>query len=162
MEKKIDVILAAPAPVYHQQQQSYHEPAPSHHSYQSAPAHSYHVPAPSHHSYHSAPTAGKILLHNFCYCYHLTFIWNIIIIIIIVVAAPSGTLLGVKYSPSTSVSHMTYSAPLISYGMNWSLIYFYLNPLSFSLYSMVKGMAIRISGNTRFNQHCILWTKLIK
>jgi hypothetical protein len=33
-----------------------------------------------------------------------------------VVAAPAAKLLGVQYSPATAVSHMSYSAPLISYG----------------------------------------------
>ncbi|KAG5684999.1 hypothetical protein PVAND_014202 [Polypedilum vanderplanki] len=84
---KSDVRVSNPGiPVAHAQPVAYHAPA----AYHAAPVYqqAYHAPATA---YHHAPAAA------------------------VVASAPATTLLGVKYSPSTSVSHMTYSAPIISY-----------------------------------------------
>lgn len=111
MEKKFSFISAAPA-----YQQNYQVPVASH-SYAAPQVQTYSAPqvqtysAPSSHSF-SSPS-GKNVSSFF---YHLSNLF--LLPCPVVAAAPAATsLLGVKYSPSTSVSHMTYSAPLIQYGM---------------------------------------------
>jgi Pupal cuticle protein C1 len=95
-------------------------------------------------------------LLGYCYCFiskNPSFMFT-------VVAAPVATLLGVKYSPSTSVSHMSYSAPLISYGELLILrLITFINPPALSFIQLGKvraannhhrqGIHIRISGNNK-------------
>lgn len=138
------------AQVYHQPAQAYHQPAAKVYSSYSAPA-AYHSgssyqAAPAYHGKlftsplwtlnyslnfptHNSPTrrlrsTAWLVPKPNANSSIATCSSFLLIKTYFSVAAPATKLLGVAYSPATAVSHMSYSAPLISYGKVYSEINF--------------------------------------